>query len=133
MADFVNHYNTRRLHSAIGYLTPKDKLDGRAETILVGREAKLAAARDARKAKRKSARGGNNDLTTIEQMITMPLAGETEAGSAEEQPARDSRLGKRRDVAVGAALTGCPHSPHFVDALHASENLSLHNSTDSRV
>ena len=33
-----------------------------------------------------------NDLTIIEEIITMPLAGETEAGSAEVQPARDSRL-----------------------------------------
>ena len=54
VADFVNHYNTRRLHSAIGYITPRDKLDGRAETILAEREAKLAAARDARKVKRKA-------------------------------------------------------------------------------
>ncbi len=35
----------------------------------------------------------NNDLTIIEQTLTIPSAGETEAGSAEEQPARDSRLG----------------------------------------
>jgi len=54
VADFVDHYNTRRLHSAIGYITPKDKLEGRAETILAGRDAKLAAAREARKAKRKA-------------------------------------------------------------------------------
>jgi transposase InsO family protein len=54
VADFVDHYNTRRLHSAIGYITPKDKLGGRAETILVGRDAKLAAAREARKAKCKA-------------------------------------------------------------------------------
>jgi len=33
VADFVDHYNTRRLHSAIGYITAKDKLEGRAETI----------------------------------------------------------------------------------------------------
>lgn len=34
-----------------------------------------------------------NDLTITEKIITMPLVGETEAGSAEVQPARDSRLG----------------------------------------
>jgi len=54
VADFVDHYNTRRLHSAIGYITPKDKLEGRAEMILAGRDAKLAAAREARKAKRRA-------------------------------------------------------------------------------
>jgi len=54
VVDFVNHYNTRRLHSAIGYITPKDKLEGRAEAILAGRHAKLAAAREARKAKRRT-------------------------------------------------------------------------------
>ncbi len=54
VADFVDQYNTRRLHSAIGYITPKDKLQGRAEAILAGRDAKLAAAREARKLKRKA-------------------------------------------------------------------------------
>jgi len=52
VTDFVEHYNNRRLHSAIGYITPADKLQGRAETILAQRDAKLAAARDARKAMR---------------------------------------------------------------------------------
>lgn len=51
-ADFVDHYNNRRLHSAIRYITPKDKLAGLAETILAQRESKLAAAREARKARR---------------------------------------------------------------------------------
>lgn len=54
VADFVDHYNTRRLHSAIDYITPKDKLEGRAEAILSGRETKLAAAREARTARRKA-------------------------------------------------------------------------------
>ena len=54
VADLVDHYNTRRLHRAIAYITPKNKLDGRAETILTERDAKLAAAREARKAKRRA-------------------------------------------------------------------------------
>ena len=52
VTDFVDHYNNRRLHSAIGYITPADKLQGRAETILAQRDAKLAVAREARKARR---------------------------------------------------------------------------------
>jgi len=52
VTDFVDHYNNVRLHSAIGYITPADKLQGQAETILAGRDAKLASARQARKVMR---------------------------------------------------------------------------------
>lgn len=54
VTDFVDHYNNNRLHSAISYITPNDKLEGRAETIFAERDAKLAAAREVRKAKRKA-------------------------------------------------------------------------------
>jgi putative transposase len=30
VAEFVKRYNTERLHSAIGYVTPEDKLEGRS-------------------------------------------------------------------------------------------------------
>jgi len=56
VAKFVEHYNTVRLHSAIGYLTPKDKLDGRAHEIFAARDRKRDAARDRRKAKRQAPR-----------------------------------------------------------------------------
>lgn len=46
---YVEHYNTVRLHSAIGYVTPQDKLEGRAEQILAARDAKLEAARQMRR------------------------------------------------------------------------------------
>ena len=52
VTDFVDRYNNTRLHSAIGYITPADKLHGRAETILAQRDAKLASARETRKAMR---------------------------------------------------------------------------------
>jgi transposase InsO family protein len=54
VTEFVEHYNNRRLHSAIGYITPKDKLEGKAEAIFAARDQKLAAAREARKALRKA-------------------------------------------------------------------------------
>jgi len=54
VTEFVEHYNSKRLHSAIGYITPKDKLEGKAESILAQRDVKLAAAREARKALRKA-------------------------------------------------------------------------------
>ena len=50
--DFVDRYNNVRLHSSIGYITPADKLHGRAETIQAQRDVKLAAARQARKVRR---------------------------------------------------------------------------------
>ena len=45
---FVAYYNNERLHSAIGYITPADKLAGREGKILAERRRKLAEARDSR-------------------------------------------------------------------------------------
>ncbi len=50
IAEFIEYYNTVRLHSAIGYITPKDKLEGREKAIFAARREKRAAARKARKA-----------------------------------------------------------------------------------
>ena len=52
IADYIRHYNNERLHSAIGYVTPKDKLEGRDKQIFTERDQKLEAARAARKQKR---------------------------------------------------------------------------------
>ena len=45
---FVRCYNSQRLHSAIGYVTPKDKLAGREAAIFADRKRKLAKARERR-------------------------------------------------------------------------------------
>jgi transposase InsO family protein len=52
VARFVEHYNTVRLHSAIGYIAPADYLAGRSTEIWAARDAKLEAARDARRLRR---------------------------------------------------------------------------------
>ncbi|MEM7784245.1 MAG: IS3 family transposase [Planctomycetota bacterium] len=50
--DYVSHYNEARLHSAIGYVTPADKLAGRAESIQDARDKRLEEARERRRQKR---------------------------------------------------------------------------------
>ncbi len=49
---FIREYNTQRLHSALGFVTPYDRLLGRHEEIFRARDAKLEAARARRKAAR---------------------------------------------------------------------------------
>jgi transposase InsO family protein len=45
---YIEHYNTIRLHSAIGYLAPADKLNGLDRVIFKERDRKLEAARELR-------------------------------------------------------------------------------------
>jgi len=52
---YIVHYNTVRLHSAIGYVTPVDKLNGRDQEIFKERDRKLEEARELRKQKRQKA------------------------------------------------------------------------------
>jgi len=53
---YVEHYNQVRLHSAIGYVAPADKLAGRETEIFAARDRKLAEARQRRKEQREAAR-----------------------------------------------------------------------------
>jgi putative transposase len=51
---YVTHYNNARLHSAIGYIAPKDKLDGLAPMIFAARKCRLKQARKRRQAAKTS-------------------------------------------------------------------------------
>ena len=52
---YIVHYNNVRLHSAIGYVAPADKLGGSDLEIFKERDRKLEEARDLRKLKRNQA------------------------------------------------------------------------------
>jgi putative transposase len=69
VARYVEHYNTVRLHSAIGYITPQAKLEGRDQAIFTERDRKLEAARARRKqqreAQRQAALDGQPEVATM--------------------------------------------------------------------
>jgi putative transposase len=77
--EYVEHYNTVRLHSAIGFVTPADMLAGRQAEIHTARDRKLEEARQQRQKRRQQQAG-------VGERATMTLPGETEAGSAGMQP-----------------------------------------------
>jgi hypothetical protein len=56
VTEFVAHSNEIRLHSAIGYIAPADKLAGRDRAIFAERDRKLDAAHERRKAARETSR-----------------------------------------------------------------------------
>ena len=55
VADFVFNYNNTRLHSALGYVAPANKLLGRDKQIFAERDQKLAEAREQRRISRQAA------------------------------------------------------------------------------
>ncbi len=76
VARFVEHYNTVRLHAAIGYVTPADKLLGLEPVIHSERDRKLEAARQRRQHLRQAARDNADPLRHAE-----PSAGGTRGES----------------------------------------------------
>ena len=54
VGEFVIDYNTVRLHSAIGYITPQARLEGRHQEILAQRDRKLVLARERRQQQRQT-------------------------------------------------------------------------------
>jgi len=65
---FVRYYNDVRLHSAIGYVAPKDRLTGQAQYIFAERKRKLAQAQEKRRQNRRQAQ-----VQTAIQIHSEPL------------------------------------------------------------
>jgi transposase InsO family protein len=73
VARFVEHYNTVRLHSAIGYVTPADKLCGLEPVIHSERDRKLEAARQRREEMRQAARNAASQQASNSPSGAAPL------------------------------------------------------------
>jgi len=80
---YVDRYNTVRLHSAIGYVTPRAMLNGEQAAIHAARDQKLEQARRQRQARRQQAA---ESLFPPVGRATITAPGEMEAGNAGMQP-----------------------------------------------
>jgi transposase InsO family protein len=68
VGQFVEHYNEVRLHSAIGFVTPRTMLEGRAPQVFVERDRKLETAREQRRLRRQAARKEVLELTPCQAL-----------------------------------------------------------------
>lgn len=84
---FVGEYNNERLHAALGYITPRDKLAGREAEIFASRDKKLAEARTRRAAARQALKS--------QKEASMRDESAGGYGSAEEQPERQGDRGEQ--------------------------------------
>jgi transposase InsO family protein len=110
VTDYVAHYNDSRLHSAIGYVTPMDKLLGNDEALFAERDRKLAEARERRKQLRQTRR---------EQI---------EAGSDASRPAIDFAA-VRAAITIAQVLTLLGFLPRSDHAGQQRGACPLHGST----
>jgi putative transposase len=118
VTDYTTHYNSVRLHSAIGYVAPKDKLERRDKEILEARDRKLAEARE----RRKQLRQAQPEQPPAQPAIDFPAV-----RAAVTMAAVLQLLGFQANRTRGAQLRGpCPlHGSTSGTSCSFSANLNL--------
>ena len=108
---FVAQYNTKRLHSAVGYVTPRDKLAGRADAIHAERDRKLAAARESRRQRRRATRV--SCVSESPRMSCVPQSWRQQTGGL-ESPCSSVASASPHPVPGGVEATGRKGRPPVV-------------------
>lgn len=100
---YVEQYNEVRLHSALGYIAPADKLYGREAEIFAIRDAKLQEARQRRAASRQSAKA---------QRAKIAKACYTDSACAEDRATvgTDPSAASGLEAEAGVDLSSAPSS-----------------------
>jgi hypothetical protein len=101
VGEFVEEYNTVRLHSGIGYIAPKDKLEGRAKQIQTERDRKLEEAREQRKRNRQFRKNQLTNRDEVGQQSSQPVKRKQalqECNLPSDACVADGTVGFRRDA-----------------------------------
>ena len=69
VTNYVAEYNEVRLHSALGYVTPIDKLRGREQEVFAERDRKLETAREERRCGRRDESCYNRDTGSEDRAL----------------------------------------------------------------
>jgi transposase InsO family protein len=121
VAQFVQHYNTIRLHSALGYVAPADKLLGLEHAIFADRDQKLEAAREQRRIARQSQRAAARERS--ETHPPTDPANPSAPRAAHAAPPTAASL---------SSSTASPHETRLCNTTPASSaTASLHDSPSS--
>jgi len=109
VTQFVSRYNDDRLHSAIGYIAPRDMLLGREKAIFAERERKLEEARKARAEKRAQQRrkGRYNEDASAEDRATVRTDPSADRGAKTNGRAAGSESPAAAPLASPFGLAPC--------------------------
>jgi putative transposase len=124
VSEYITHYNEVRLHSAVGYVTPKDRLEGRDQAIHAERDRKLAEARE----RRKQLRQAQHDAPPCQPAVTTPAIDFAAVHAAITMAAVLGLLGLKIIARHGAQHRGpCPlHGSTSGTSRSFSANLERH-------
>jgi hypothetical protein len=98
---FVRYYNEVRLHSAIGYVTPKARLTGQDQQIQAERQRKLAQARKLRRQAHQAEPASSTINSSVQLVISEP-----QNSSFASVPSDSNLFRKVRDIIFVFHLAG---------------------------